>query len=77
GLDATMPANQLREKPSKRDVAWSRHYLLDTDAKHQLKSRGKFDGRSDYLRIDNTLLSPETVAEQIIMAFGLVRSGSD
>ncbi|MCG5220319.1 AAA family ATPase [Streptosporangium sp. KLBMP 9127] len=62
---------RLAEKPSKRDLAWSRRNLLELDAKYQLNSNGDFDGRADYLRIDNTGLSAAAVAERAIKHFGL------
>lgn len=64
---------RLAEKPSKRDVAASRERLLALDARHRLRSDGRLDGRADYLRIDNTSLSPEEVAERIVRHFGLPR----
>ncbi len=66
-------AFRLAEKPFKRDLAASRQQLLDTDAKYQLSSRGVHDTRSDYLRIDNTELSAEAVAERVISRFDLPR----
>ena len=62
---------RLAEKPSKRDVAASRARLLEHDAAYRLNSAGEFQGRADYLRIDNTDLPPETVAERIIDHFAL------
>jgi hypothetical protein len=62
---------RLAEKPSKRDVEQSRRQLLELDAKYQLDSKGRFDGRADYLRIDNTSLSAADVAERIIATFQL------
>jgi hypothetical protein len=64
-------AFRLAEKPFKRDLAASRHQLLELDSKYQLNSRGRFGGRTDYLHIDNTTLSPADVAERIIEEFGL------
>lgn len=61
-------------KPSKQDLAQSRRRLLDTDSHYRLNSAGRFDGRADYLRIDTTALSPETVVEQIIAAYGLAHT---
>lgn len=66
---------RLAEKPSKRDVAASRQRLLEHDAVYRMNSAGEFDGRADYLRIDNTALSPEDVAERIIAHFSLGRAG--
>ena len=65
--------SRLAEKPSKRDLEASRRRLLEHDARDQLNSGGKFDGRPDYLRIDNTLLAPGEVAERVIGHFGLPR----
>lgn len=62
---------RLAHKPSKRDVAVSRRRLLEHDAQYQLNSGGRFDGRADWLRIDNTALSPDEVAERIIAHFAL------
>jgi len=64
---------RLAEKPFKRDLVESRRQLVSLD-RYQLDSRGRFDGRPDYLRIDNTDLAPEDVAERIIRTFGLHRS---
>jgi len=56
----------------------SRRDLLETDARYQLNSGGKFDGRPDYLRINNTLLTPGEVAERVIERFALPRfTGAD
>jgi len=63
--------SRLAEKPSKRNLAASRRTLLDLDARHQLNSGGKFDDREDYLRINNTLLTPAEAAERVITHFGL------
>jgi hypothetical protein len=62
---------RLAEKPSKRDLAASRRRLLDDDARYQLNSRGRFDARADYLRLDNTALAAADVAERIIVHFEL------
>jgi hypothetical protein len=66
--------SRLAEKPSKRDLEASRRHLLEADARYQLNSGGKFDAHPDYLRIDNTLLTPGEAAERVIEHFGLPRS---
>ena len=68
---------RLAEKPSKRDVVQSRQRLLAADTAYQLNSRGRFDGRADYIRIDNTELSAEAVAERVVAAFGLLELATD
>src|SRR5215510_14402951 len=65
--------SRLAEKPSRRDLDASRRDLLDDDARYQLNSGGKFDGRRDYLRINNTHLTPGEVAERVIEHFALPR----
>jgi hypothetical protein len=63
--------SRLAEKASKRDLEASRRRLLANDARYQLNSGGKFDQRADYLRIDNTTLTPGEVAERVIAHFEL------
>src|SRR5213075_3281188 len=65
---------RLAEKPSKRDVAASEARLREHDAIYRLNSAGELDGRDDYLRIDNTHLSPEAAAERILAHFDLERA---
>ncbi|WP_420126875.1 hypothetical protein [Longimicrobium sp.] len=67
---------RLAQKPSKRDVAVSRQRLLEHDSVYRLNSGGEFDHRADWLRIDNTELPPEAVAERIIDHFALPAAGA-
>ena len=64
-------ASRLAEKPSKRDVAFSERNLLELDQQYRLDSGGRFDGSTDYLRIDNTKRSPADVADMTITHFGI------
>lgn len=64
-------ASRLAEKPSKRDVIFSRQNLLDMDRCYQLDSNGRFDGRADHLRIDNTRLPAAQVAITVVEHFDL------
>ena len=61
---------RISSKPSKRDVEASRKRLLTADAAHQLDSKGDFPF-PEYLRIDNTVVPPRAVAEQIADHFAL------
>jgi len=61
---------RLAEKPFKRDLVQSRRQLISLDD-YQLDSGSRFEGRADYLRIDNTDLAPEEVADKIIRTFEL------
>jgi hypothetical protein len=62
---------RLAEKPSKRDREASKQGLLALDTKYRMNTDGEFDGRPDYLRLDNTHLPPAAAAEQIISHFSL------
>jgi hypothetical protein len=68
---------RLAHKPSKRNLARARETLLDAEARYQLHSGDRFHGRADYLRIENTDLAPEEVAERIIAHFALPQSAGD
>jgi hypothetical protein len=72
-LKRTAGESRLAEKPSRRDLEAARRDLLDDDARYQLNSGGKFDERQDYLRINNTHLTPDEVAERVIEHFALPR----
>jgi AAA domain len=67
---------RLAEKPFKRDLEQSRQQLLELDAKYQLNSKGRYDGRADYVRVDNTELPAADVADTIIATFGLPQLSS-
>ena len=75
-LDRNVGADRLAEKPSKRDLDRSRELLLEMDAAYQLNSTTEFDGRDDYLRVDNTDLSPAEVAERVVRHFSLERTSA-
>ncbi len=57
--------NRLREKPSKRNVALSEQLIRHAEEKYRCVSNPGEIPYANYLRIDNTGLSPETVAEMI------------
>lgn len=69
-------ADRLAAKPFKRDLLKSREQLLTLDANYRLNSGGAFDERADYLRINNTNLTPDEVADRAINVFGLVTLGA-
>ena len=62
---------RLAQKPSMRNVALSRERLMDADRCYAMDSGGRFDPRADWLRMDNTALSPAQAAERIIVRFAL------
>lgn len=64
---------RLEEKPSKRDVATSEERMLKLVENHRLNSDEGEIQYPNYLRIDNSTLSPEEVATIIVERFGLVK----
>lgn len=63
--------NRLREKASKRDLAASEQRLLHDDQAHRLESREGEISFENYIKIDNTHLTPEEVAQIIQKRFAL------
>ena len=70
-LQRNVSENRLKNKPSKRDTAASNRRLITDDAQHRMES---YDGEvpfENYIRIDNTDLSPENAARRIKAHFNL------
>ena len=63
--------HRLERKPSKRNTAWSRAELLKTAEQYRLNSLEGEVWFAHHLKIDNTELSPDQAADQIIRAFHL------
>lgn len=64
-------AYRMERKASKRDLEWSRSNLLDDTAKHRLNSEEGEIWFENHLKIDNSDLEPDQVADKVIEAFGL------
>ena len=64
--------HRMERKASKRDLAWSRNNLLMDAERHRLNSNEGEIWFPNHLKIDNTNLSPEIVADMVIEAFRLV-----
>src|SRR5829696_7288544 len=56
---------RLKHKRSLQDREASRQRLLDADAAHQFSTGGDFFYPNQYLRVDNTHLTPAQAAERI------------
>jgi len=70
-LERNVTENRLQNKASKRDIEASNKRLLNDDKKHRFESYdGEFDFEN-YIKIDNTDLAPEIVAEMIKEKFDL------
>ena len=63
--------HRMERKASKRDVAWSRANLLGDAEKYRLNSAEGETWFENHLKIDNTNLTPDEVADRIIAAFNL------
>lgn len=63
--------NRLKNKPTKRDIDWSKNDLLKNAKKHRLNSYPGEVKEKNYLRIDNTNLSAQEVAKIIKEKFDL------
>jgi len=76
-IERNKTENRLYHKESKRDIEFSEAEMRRTNAEHRLNS---YDGEilpfESYMKIDNTELSPQTVAEIIKKKFGIaIRNG--
>lgn len=70
-LERNITENRLKNKSSKRDIEASTKRLLNDDKKYRFESfEGEFDFEN-YIKIDNTNLAPEVVANIIKEKFNL------
>ena len=84
-LSATLEARLLRNetphrmdmKPSKRNTEWSRNDILVTAQKYKLNTDVGETLFAHHLKIDNTDLTPDEVADRVIAAFGLVPNDNE
>lgn len=67
----------MEKKPSKRDVNWSRENLLKDTARYRLNSNEGEIWFGNHLKIDNTSLEPDQVADMIIGQFQLNANNKD
>ncbi len=70
-LERNVTENRLKNKASKRDIEASRARILADDKKHRFES---YDGElnlENYIKINNTNLAPDEVAEMIKEKFDL------
>ena len=79
-LDTRLARNEtshrMEKKVSKRDLAWSKENLLNDAEVHRLNTEEEvwFD---KHLKIDNSNLTPEQVADMVIEAFGLTPNNKE
>lgn len=70
-LERNKTENCLLNKPTKRDLAFSENDIIDSMNKYRLNSYEGEIKKENYVRIDNTDLSPESVANLIVEKFQL------
>lgn len=69
--------HRMERKVSKKDVAWSRANLLKDAKNHRLNSDEDETWFENHLKIDNTNLEPDQVADMIVEAFHLTPNDKD
>ena len=69
--------HRMERKPSKRDLAWSRANVLDGASRYRLNSGEGEVWFENHLKIDNTNLEPEQVADLVISRFRLAANEKD
>ena len=69
--------HRMERKASKRDVVWSRDNLLQDDKDHRLNSLDGEIWYDNHLKIDNTELEPDQVADMVIAAFHLTANNRE
>lgn len=68
---------RMERKPSKRNTEWSRQDILKTAERYKLNTDEGETLFAHHLKIDNTDLSPDEVADRVIETFGLVPNNKD
>ncbi len=71
-LERNVTPNRLAKKFSKKDIEWSRNNLLKDSEKYRLNSMPDEYICANHLKIDNSHLSPDEVANMVIETFNLV-----
>ena len=69
--------HRMERKPSKRDLAWSRKNILNDAARYRLNSNEGEVWFANHLKIDNTNLGPDQVADRVISRFQLAANEKD
>ena len=71
-LERNLTPHRMERKASKRDAEWSRANLLRDAERHRLNSNEDEIWFKNHLKIDNTYLQPDEVADIVIREFTLV-----
>ena len=73
-LERNETPHRMERKASKRDVGWSKSNLLKDAENHRLNSNDGEIWFENHMKIDNTNLDPDEVADMVIRQFNLVAS---
>ncbi|MBQ1820143.1 MAG: AAA family ATPase [Clostridia bacterium] len=76
-LERNETPHRMERKPSKRNTEWSRQDILKTAERYKLNTEEGETLFPRHLKIENTDLSPDEVADRVIEAFGLVPNSKD
>ena len=71
-LERNETPHRMERKASKRDVEWSKSNLLRDTEKHRLNTEADEFWFKNHMKIDNTNLLPDEVADRIIEEYHLV-----
>ena len=69
--------HRMERKASKKDVAWSRDELLRSAERYRLNTEEGETWFENHLKIDNTNLMPDEVADRVISARNLTANEKD
>jgi len=70
-IDRNKTENRLLNKPTKRDIEFSEKLFIHLEDRYRLNSIEGEIQKENYLKINNTLISPEDVAKTIKNTFSL------
>ena len=80
-LETRMKRNEtsyrMERKPSKRDLSWSKKDLIRDTERHRLNSDENEIWFENHIKIDNTDLEPDQVADKVIETFKLKPSDKE
>lgn len=70
-LERNETPHRMERKASKRDIKWSKANLLKDAERHRLNSNNGELWFENHIKIDNTNLRPDEVADMVIKEYGL------
>lgn len=76
-LERNVAPHRMERKASKRDIEWSKANLLNDTEKHKLNTDTDEFWFENHIKIDNTNLEPDEVADIIIKRFQLVANDKE